>query len=39
MKHCLCPEPQILIRPSGAIVCGICGAPLRPKVETPEDRP
>jgi hypothetical protein len=37
--YCACPEPQIMTRPSGAIICGKCGAPLRPTVETPEDRP
>jgi hypothetical protein len=37
--NCTCPDPEILNRPSGALICGKCGAPLRPKAETPEDRP
>ncbi len=38
-SFCQCAEPQILIRPSGAIICGKCGVPFKPAAEKAPERP
>lgn len=38
-RFCPCAESQIVIRPSGLILCGKCGLPFKPAAEKVPDRP
>ena len=38
-QTCQCEQSEILIRPSGMIICTKCGLPFKPQAEKVPERP